>query len=202
MILIVGANGGMGSRYRAILNSLNVEWLGVDADITLLSIKEIAKKSSGIIIATPTDTHYEFLKLFSTLKKPVFCEKPLSRSLSDLNDILQMYEGHGLTMAYQYSELLNPDSVGASVYNYFKHGSDGMAWDCIQIIGLAKGAVTLQGISPIWDCQINGQQLLIHEMDMAYIKNIMRWLKGETMDLHYLYDIHKKVAEYENSKSN
>lgn len=199
MILIVGSKGNMGSRYGAILNHLGVSWQGADIETGAAGTEVLAKQADGIIIASPTGLHYEHLRTFASLKKPIFCEKPFTKNMNEMGEICELYEGQSLTMALQYSELLEQGFRGESFYNYFKHGVDGLVWDCIQIIGLAKGECALREDSPIWRCRINGQTLSQGHMDEAYVKNVQRWLGGNRHDPSYLYDLHQKTSEYEDS---
>lgn len=201
MILVLGHLGNMGIRYTKILDHLNTEWKGLDtrmAPLTADIILDAAKTSAGVIIATPTRFHEEHLEMLCDLGVPVLCEKPLSKDLANLKRILLRYqESHTpLSMILQYKELLNDAAVGASSYNYFKTGSDGLAFDCIQIIGLAKGTVSIANDSPTWECTINGQRLNLADMDQAYVWNVMRWLKGDYQNLKEIYAIHERVKEY------
>jgi hypothetical protein len=100
-------------------------------------------------------------------------------------------------MVFQYSELVKPESRGPSWYNYFKTGGDGLIWDCIQIIALSRTPPKIEARSPIWDCTINGQQLSLGDMDMAYVKNVKRWLDGDYMSAERIYDAHVKTSQYE-----
>lgn len=201
MILIVGHKGSMGTRYARILDYLGKSWCGIDIDTPDDAANDIASSCDGIIIATPTALHYRHLLKYVATNKPVFCEKPFTKNLTEMKNICEVYDGKSITMAYQYSELVRGGNFGDSGYNYYKHGNDGLVWDCIQIIGLANSIVTLSESSPIWTCKINGQIISIADMDMAYVKNIKRWLSGESMGAQKIYDIHQKVVEFGLEKS-
>jgi hypothetical protein len=125
------------------------------------------------------------------------CEKPLSKDPKALSEVLDLYgkSGTPLNMIYQYQELINPYSEGYSIYDYFRHGTDGLAWDCIQIIGLAKGKIELSEVSPYWTCAINGWPLGLSDMDGAYVDHIERWMREPGQDLGELQDIHEKTYE-------
>lgn len=200
-ILLVGANGNMGARYQAVLRHLGQPFEGVDRFHSPKSIREIADVSQGVIICTPTDTHLEYLQLFSDLRKPVLCEKPLCKDPQALAPVIAEY-GHTRTpinMIFQYEELAPPmPAYGESTYNYFKHGTDGLVWDCIQIIALASGEIILEESSPIWTCQINGHSLRLSDMDQAYISHIAQWLKNPGQDTGWLMNVHFKTKEIEN----
>lgn len=195
MIMLIGAEGSMGCRYRAILNYIGKESLPIDLGHTNEFIFEMAARSDGIIIASPTDTHVPYLKLFRGLKKPILCEKPFTKDIEELEPLMREYqeEKWPLSMMYQYSILASTKTSGLSYYNYFKHGSDGLAWDCLQIIGLANGKVELEETSPEWRCSINGEHVHYGTMDIAYIQYVRRWLMGINMDPVEILNIHQKT---------
>lgn len=187
----------MGRRYSAILTHLGISHDGVDIqtppDEKILAVS----KADQIIIATPTDTHEDFIRLAVRHRKRVLCEKPLLTDMTKLDSLMEecREENAKLSMIFQYEEMVHRNMRGASYYNYYKHGNDGIFWDCIQIIGLAKNEVTLHETSPIWKCKINGFQLDIGYMDLAYVLFIKKWLAGANHDSHELFDIHLKTHE-------
>lgn len=197
-ILIIGANGNMGLRYQAILKHLGKPFVGVDKECSPRQARKIAKHSDAVIIASPTHSHISYLYALHDLKKPVLCEKPFTKDVRELSDFVNKAspEDPNISMVYQYKELASKRR-GPSSYNYFKHGGDGLIWDCIQVIGLARDAVTLQEDSPVWKCQINGLNLRIADMDHAYVSFIEKWLSGEKQRLGDILDIHQKTYEME-----
>jgi hypothetical protein len=198
-VLIVGSEGSMGKRYQAILKSLEVPFLTADVHHSVEQIINLVKECSAIIIATPTNTHLHYLRLFSSLGKPILCEKPLSKDVSELLEIQNIVREKdvNLTMVMQYKMLIDPDGTGPSYYDYFRHGNDGLAWDCIQILSLAKGKVSLKEDSPIWHCMINGKKLNLSDMDKAYIDFIRFWLKKPGDKIGDLIEHHLRVLEYQ-----
>lgn len=200
MILIVGADGSMGKRYQAILKHLNKEFKCADVRDSTYSIEGWAKESEGVIIATPTETHCEFLLLLEGTKKPFLCEKPYSMIPKELEEIhWARQRGLDITMMLQYQFLDNPSSSGPSHYNYFRHGSDGLVWDCFQIIGLARDEISIGESSPIWKCQLNGVELRLGDMDKAYIMAVESWLRGEKQDFKAVMKMHEKVLKFKGS---
>ena len=198
MILVVGANGNMGGRYKAILRHLNKSYCGVDRDDDLPKTYSLAKQADGIIIATPTTTHINYLNVFADLGKPILCEKPFSTEIEQVRDVTDRLSRNSCraSMVSQYHELVDPRSKGDSEYDYFKHGQDGLVWDCIQIIGHAKGIVSIREGSPIWRCTINGKKLDLGDMDGAYVRHVAQWLKGHHQDLGEILEFHEKTHDY------
>lgn len=198
-VLIVGAAGNMGARYRAILEYLGEDFVGVDREHSFLETARLAERASHILITTPTHTHAHLIEKLSIFGKPIKCEKPI---VKDAQEVARLYDvtaknGSNLSMVYQYKELVHPDEVGWSSYDYFKHGGDGLAWDCIQILGLAKGEVLLNETSPIWKCTINDRDLSIADMDTAYVQMVGNWLDGADQDASEIIAAHSRASEWE-----
>lgn len=198
-ILIIGSEGSMGKRYQAILKYLGKSVICVDNLLGTTSgqYNLATRVADGIIIATPTDTHFKFLIDLIPLQKPLLCEKPVSKEMAELEAISDHLWEHEtpFRMMYQYSVLTDPKYSGDSHYNYFRHGSDGLVWDCLQVIGLSKREPALSGISPIWDCAINGEQLALSHMDKAYVDYVDLWFKSPTQDFEEIKEAHYKTHE-------
>ncbi len=190
-ILVVGSKGSMGRRYGAILTSLGIEWEGIDIG------EKPTTDFDGVIICTPTHLHINDIEYFAT-DAPVLCEKPLSDNYGMVKNICRMARAQGwsLRMVNQYEYLTHPTSSGPSIYSYYNHGRDGMAWDCINIIGLSSGPVHLSEGSPVWNCVINGHPLKLSDMDSAYIKMIQSWVYGDHDNIDYILKAHEKVKNY------
>lgn len=199
MILIIGAQGSMGTRYKAILNDLGVSYIGIDKEVSLPEITNMAKNFKGIILATPTHTHYAIIKSLIPLCVPILCEKPVTKNIEELEDILMSaYKANcPFDMVYQYKYLVDDNSYGPTCYSYFRHGNDGLIWDCMQIIGLSRGPVNLFEKSPIWNCAINGVYLNLSDMDGAYVKQVKDWLISPRGNFPKIKQMHLKTAEYE-----
>ncbi len=132
------------------------------------------------------------------LKKPILCEKPICKDPDELLALMAECRRAGtrLQMVSQYDHLVGT-GTGPSYWNYFKSGNDGLAWDCIQIIGLAKERPVLDNTSPIWSCMINGLKIYIEQMDKAYILMIREWLLRPRDDIERIITSHLKVVAWE-----
>lgn len=204
-ILVVGGRGNMGKRYRAILNFLGIESTVVEKEHSTTYMKRMAQASEGIIIATPTNTHVDLIRSFIPSGKPILCEKPICRNPAELKELMREINESDtfLSMVMQY-RMLAPKRFDRkrpppSHYDYFRHGTDGLAWDCIQIIGLAEGNLMLGETSPVWKCTINGKKLDIGQMDRAYVEFIADWLDDPGDDLSEVLEMHEKTLEVEMS---
>lgn len=198
LIAVIGANGNMGRRYGAILNYLKQSWIGLDLDNTLEQYDRVLKRVSGVIIATPTSTHDEIIRMCLDYGMPILCEKPISTNLAAVECLCLEAEARGvkLQMVNQYRHMgLQTEDRGTSYYDYWNHGRDGLFWDCISVVALAGGNVILDEKSPIWKCTINGRELDVSKMDRAYIGMIGLWLEHPKQDTAYIRHAHFKVAE-------
>jgi hypothetical protein len=203
-VLIVGADGNMGNRYAAILKFLGKDYIGVDVRNSIDEVNSAAEKADGILIATPTESHCALIKRFLPYRVPILCEKPISKNMIEFKETMGEVRGSFVPfrMINQYRMLTDRNSVGRTVYDYFRHGGDGLYWDCIQIIGLARGEIRLGEESPVWRCMINGRALSLSHMDAAYIGYIQEWFKTPAQDLGIIYDAHEKTDALERACRN
>jgi hypothetical protein len=192
MTLIVGSEGSMGKRYQAILKHLREPYLCTDIKIPAVAQFESADR---FIIATPTRTHLWWVEMLDKYNKPILCEKPLSKEMFEVERILRCQSP--ISMQMQYAWLVPDRAHGPSSYDYFHHGSDGLVWDCFQIIALAKDKIELKEDSPIWKCKINGTTLARGDMDQAYVMAVRAFLQGHYLERKDLLAWHKKVKEFE-----
>jgi hypothetical protein len=196
MTLIIGSEGSMGRRYQAILRWLNEPFECHDVVLECNGTPLWNDYFDRFIIATPTHTHLKWVKELEHHGRPILCEKPLSKDLAEVEQILACKAPLSMMMQYKYLAA-DPVQSGPSSYNYFRHGKDGMIWDCFQIIALARDKVTIRENSPTWECYINGQRLDLREMDWAYIEAVRDFIAGHDIARDQLLAWHKKVSAYE-----
>jgi hypothetical protein len=189
--------GNMGRRYSLILNMLGVQGVVTKDELPFhLQAQWISKRKDidGIIIATPTSTHVDAILSFgSKTGLPILCEKPFVRGTFS-KSLLEATANIRMVNQYEYLQRINAE--GLTRYNYFKTGGDGLFWDCINIIGMANGAVEIDNNSPVWLCTINGFECFLSDMDQAYIDMIDEWTLNPRPNLDYAYYAHEKTARY------
>ena len=203
-IYIAGARGVMGTRYAAILRHLGHDVWGFDlpdfgpSHEFAAQVSAEAMASDGIIIATPTETHVPLLRFFAYCGRPILCEKPITTKVDELDDLVWdlVKAGARVQMVSQYDHLVDGRSEGPTVYDYYRHGADGLAWDCINIIYHARGRTELREQSPTWSCVINGKVLSLGDMDRAYVEMIEQWLRDPRSDLERIIEAHRKVQVF------
>jgi hypothetical protein len=203
LVYIVGNKGNMGRRYGAILDYLGVPHTGHDrAKEGRTVFRSDYKKATHFIIATPTDRHIDDIKFLLKLQlnKPILCEKPLSLDLGSILDLERFIKEDAalVSMVNQYKYMADEACVGVTCYDYFKTGNDGLAWDCINIIGLAKTKpLYIKNESPIWRASINGKKLSLSMVDEAYVAMIKDFLSREYVcNWAYSVKAHEKVIEW------
>ena len=196
-VYIIGSRGNMASRYKTILNFMGHEISGhdmsskVDGDFTPF-------EADRIIIATPTSTHASELLKALEFKKPILVEKPITTNFDDLNGILDAVEESkvNVEMVSQYDYMpFSKTRTGKTIYNYFKHGGDGLVYDCINIIYHSNSTPELREDSPFWQCVINGDHLRIQDVDQSYVSMISHWLHSPRNDIERMYIAHKKCRD-------
>lgn len=192
-IALIGAKGNMGSRYKAIMNHLNISYLEYDLD-NIDSLENDINDIKSFIIATPTDTHFSIIMDIKKYDKYILCEKPISKNKNEIDILVNSSVKLKMVNQYEYMIDFETKKIGEdSYYSYFKSGGDGIIWDCINIIGLSNNYPRLSNKSPYWDCQLNGFRLNIHQMDFAYMEMIKFWDIRPTSDLLYIKKSHEKI---------
>ena len=165
MILLIGGLGSIGTRYRAILDYIGEKY--VVWDTVAVDTANMPEKFDSAIIATPTFTHPYFCKLMEGMKKPYLCEKPVTTERGET-----LSGGHTVC---NYKYLIEP---GQQIhYNYYKTGSDGLLWDCCQLVYLDPNAVLLK-TSPRWHLMANNQLIAYRDLENSYVSMIRDFVKG------------------------
>ena len=188
----------MGRRYQAILRSLGVpvQRHDVPGQASGVYARDLARYHdvTGIIIASPTNTHADYVRGLALLGLPILCEKPLSTDLATVAELLRV--PGPLAMMAQYQCLDHGDTEGDTAYDFYHSGSDGLAWDCIQLLGLARGPVSLKAESPIWRCTLNGRRLSLDDVGTAYVDFVAHWLQDPDSNRAETLRWHQRAAEW------
>lgn len=179
-ILVIGGLGSIGSRYCSILEYLGHEVVVHD---------ELRKEYEGIdcyrfdraIIATPTITHYDYCKQLIEIGKPFLCEKPLSHSLVQCDELVELdTKKLGRVVCnylFTFPDLIHHAEID---YDYFRTGPDGMLWDCCQLLYLDEYAI-LNNDSPVFTLTVSGRDVSIEAIEWGYIRMLATWIRGGVM---------------------
>jgi hypothetical protein len=198
-VCIVGHKGNMGRRYVAILNLLEVSWFGVEKEDNI-------DYCDTYILATPTASHVPLiLRILETVNRnaTILCEKPITTDITEFGRIPEEYWDE-IYMVNQYNYLPHISRgkiYGPTMYDFYHSGNDGLAWDCIQLIYLAKNKtkIDLKRRSPVWFAAINGIKLKKSDMDQAYVNMVSDFTEQDftnLWNLHRAYEAHKEVMNY------
>ena len=194
----------MGRRYSAVLKFLRHEIVPIDVEESLRQRQSAYRTSDAILLCTPTDEHVRGLFEIGDLGArhiPILCEKPISTDLVDVKRVCNWarQSGFNLQMVNQYEHIsgFSTENRGKSFYHYFNSGRDGLAYDCINILGLAKDGCELSNESHVWRCRINGSFLKLKDMDHAYVNMIESWLKRPLPNLDYILHAHQRAHDYD-----
>lgn len=198
-VMVLGGAGNMGRRYCAVLRHLGILPVPIDvADGSISKLERSMTSVQGIIIATPTGSHVNDIAQVSPFGLPILCEKPISTNIARVWSALAIakHTQTPLSMVNQYVMLTDPTDSGESYYDYWNHGRDGLLWDCISVIALARGKITLGEDSAFWRCAINGRRLSPADMDEAYIEMIRDWVANPLPAYEYIELAHNKVQNF------
>jgi len=64
----------------------------------------------AIVIATPTDTHLEYVEACAKAGKPIYCEKPLDQSLERVDRCLNALAAHPVPFMLGFNRRFDPDN--------------------------------------------------------------------------------------------
>jgi predicted dehydrogenase len=121
-IAVIGV-GHLGKHHARILASLpGVELVGVvdtnksradeiaSANNTRpwYDARELAGKVDAVTIAVPTETHLEIARSFLTAGVPVLVEKPMTRTLEEADQLIDLAAKAGVPLAVGHTERFNP----------------------------------------------------------------------------------------------
>ena len=206
-VILFGADGNMGKRYKCILHYLGHEVAPLEVNHKDTEMRLALTTCDKIIIATPTDTHLEIIRSIyfarSEPEKPldILCEKPVVKTANDLLRLRHLCENALLNVCCvnQYAFLLGINkgtSTFGSTYDYYNTGNDGSHWDCFQVYALSKGPVSIETKSPIRRCQINGVEAPSGAiMDRAYVDMLVNFLgaNDKAWNLDFIESVTHKI---------
>lgn len=200
-VCVIGDAGNMGRRYMAILRGLKQDYAGVDFGWTI-------PKATHYIIATPTRTHLDVLakvidKYGTNGDLSILIEKPVTKNPNLLKFVLGTQNKIYMVNQYAYHPMTGRSPAGIETeYNYYSSGNDGLPWDCIQLLHLAKGEVELSNQSPVWLCKINGYWIDRAKVDHYYMRMIKDFITdgkayGRLWGPEDIIAAHDKALQYE-----
>lgn len=176
---IIGT-GVMGANHARVASNASEYQLGaiLDSDIertrslaqrfecqVVTSIEELVEKVDAVVIATPTDTHADFIRICYEANKPFLVEKPVVTNTTDIAE--EILSNASLVMAVGHIERFNP------AIRYLKQLKLGRV-----------NAVSARREGPYSGRIIEGvtRDLMIHDIDLAsYILGESLTVRGSSM---------------------
>jgi myo-inositol 2-dehydrogenase/D-chiro-inositol 1-dehydrogenase len=67
-------------------------------------------KVDAVVIATPTDTHVEYIEAAARAGKPIYCEKPLDQSLDRVDRAMTALRDHAVPFMLGFNRRFDPDN--------------------------------------------------------------------------------------------
>lgn len=88
-------------------------------------------KVDAVVIATPTDTHLDYIEAAARAGKPIYCEKPLDQSLERVDRAIMALRDHPVPFMLGFNRRFDPDN--AALRKAVKNGEIGrlnmlMSW--------------------------------------------------------------------------
>ncbi len=65
----------------------------------------------AVVIATPTDTHVDYIERVAAAGKPIYCEKPLDQSLERVERAMQALKDHPVPFMLGFNRRFDPDNA-------------------------------------------------------------------------------------------
>jgi len=196
-ILVIGV-GSIGKRYMAIIKYLGHEAIGVDINRGPYSLESFDFDKA--IVCTPTDSHFEPAYALAYMDKPFLIEKPVSKQILEIKKIKEKTDKAYMVnnWAHVFTDIKLLPYNNSVYYDHYNTGSDGLAWDCIQLIYLAN-EIMLDNVSPFFHCTINEDKVTLDMVTRSYVNMLLAFVDG---DYHALWtleqaiDANKKVEGY------
>ncbi len=193
-VLVVGSKGGMGKKYVAILRHLKEDVL--EADIGDLWWEWGFDR---VIIATPTENHFNDLHKAILYGKPILCEKPICKRPIEVSAVKISADRKGLDIRmvsnWRFAVNRALERVGEIAvlgemnieYSYYHSGNDGFFWDTIQLLMMA-GRFKYDHTAPVFDAKVNGNPITLDDISHSYPMMVSEWLYGDKGRLWSLRD--------------
>ena len=190
-ILVIGSRGNMGRRYCAI-----IKWLGyevIEKDIGVNEASNVFDLSfDKAIIATPTNLHMEYCIDIGIRDRPFLCEKPVSKLLSDMK-LLKTYSSGYMVNNWLYA--CEHHRINNIEYNFYNTGKDGILWDLIQPIYIARNSVTINPAHPIFEVWADNQRITLDAICESYVDMVSDFVEGVYENLWTMEDAYKATEK-------
>lgn len=190
-LLLIGSEGSIARRYRAILKHLKVDFEEYDnPEHKFFSVPQsFYQRFTHALIATPTHTHMQWVDELPPIWKLI--EKPASKNLEEIEE---RKLNHGCYVVNNYQFLPCSNTKKKISYNFYNTGKDGLIWDVCQLVYLAyknKVELEVKRESFWWNLKWGQHQVAYHEIERSYYHMLKAFCSGDTSNLWDLKDAAK-----------
>ena len=126
------------------------EEYGLDRELAYSDIEEFDKDTDAVYIATPHETHYDYVKDFLTRGKHVLCEKPLCFSGQQARELYELARDKGCILMEAVKTAYCPGFIGL-----MKLINDGVIGDVVDVESTFT-RLNNSNVREIWDMDNGG----------------------------------------------
>lgn len=183
-MVLVGANGAIGTRYRFILNHLERPFVSFDVNYIknelpfehVITHKDLARyNQEAALICVPSQLHFKTLnKLRHLGYTRFFVEKPVFTEINHYEEASQWDVDIRAAMNYKFID--DPAASGRTIYSNFYAGKERTEWNLFQPVALARGEIELNLECPVWSLYLNGKKISLEQINLSYVQMIKTYL--------------------------
>jgi len=178
-VLVLGNLGSMGQRYMAVLNylchdistydpALDPEWVPGWLDM------------DGVIIASPTRTHIDWLTRLHAFKGPILCEKPISLDAEAIRLLPPQAGPRHMVSNWRYIPGMGQRLQSNDIrYHYYNCGGESLEENMFQPIMLADPVRSeIDLTAPVFLLLVNDNLIRLEEIQQTYVDMVSDWCHG------------------------
>jgi len=215
MLLLLGGNGSIGTRYKTILEYLNKPFIIHDSPTEKFDYKMWEGKLTRAIVATPTEAHTECCLELIKWKIPFLCEKPLTKKADEAFFLQKKAEQQNVPahIVCNYSFLLGvfnyPKLPKYISYDFFNTGKDGLIWDVCQLVYMAyslQATLRAEKKSYYWHFTLDDKDVMYRHIEESYLMMVRAFMNGaydllwNMQDAVKMTQICEQLTKYNKSK--
>lgn len=140
-IMLIGSEGSIGRRYKAVLKYLGVDVKCYDIKPGVDVESCVNDDCDGFIVAAPTSSHVSWCRNLLIYEKPILCEKPLGVNVLEVEE-LSKYAGANefISVVDNWVHMLQVKGKTNLDLKYrnFHTGNEKLSWNLAQPIYLTK----------------------------------------------------------------
>jgi len=184
MILLIGGNGSIGKRYRAILDYLEYPYQIFEVHDHFEDLDHASIKRA--LICSPTPKHLEHASMVARLEIPFLCEKPTSKDLFEAQEIAKLPNGF-VVNNYAYAVPFQPGQTNQTLaYDFYNTGKDSLVFDVCQLVYLSylrAYSLSVRKRSFHWSLVLNGKEIPYKHIELSYLWMLQDFLHGNPKSL-------------------